>query len=133
MCDTTVWGKKKRKRINIKKQKQCFNREWKTWKMEVFIEKSWNKKDWQKSNFAPKFDQICASFVDIEKFSISSESIHFPIFSAKRLYSKNPACFPACFCHPTVVNFDASPYFHSCQSRGHPGKVGQLPLGALWR
>ena len=48
-------------------------RDWKTWKMKMVMEKSWNMKNWPKvmefclqswnfTNFAPKMYQICVFF-----------------------------------------------------------------------
>ena len=59
------------------------------------MEKSWNMKKWQNSwHFvishgtlpnlvAPESYQICASFVDVNKFGICLDSPHFLTFSAK--------------------------------------------------
>ena len=68
--------------------------DWKTWKMKIVIEKSWNMKNWPKvmkfcnqswnmKNFVPKFYQICIFFVSAKKLSSNLESPHFPMFSAK--------------------------------------------------
>ena len=51
--------------------------------------KNWQKvmgvcdQSWNFSNFTHGFDQICALFANIRKFSIGLESPHFPTFSAK--------------------------------------------------
>ena len=73
---------------------QGSHRHWKSWKMKMVMEKSWNMKNWQKvlefydqsldlNSFALEFYQIYASFADITKLSISLDSPHFPTFSAK--------------------------------------------------
>ena len=60
----------------------------------MVMEKSWNMKSWPKviqfcdqswnfTNFAPKFDQICISFVTSKKLSSNLENPHFQTFSAK--------------------------------------------------
>ena len=67
------------------------HRDWKSWKMKVVMEKSWNMKNWQKVmkycdqswNFAPELYQICALLADIQKFIIGLESPHFLTFSTK--------------------------------------------------
>ena len=38
---------------------------------------------WNSTNFSLAFDQSCAFFTDVKKFIISTESLHFPTFSAK--------------------------------------------------
>ena len=64
------------------KEKQGSNRDWKTWKMKVVIEKSWNINYWQKviefcdqSKNLPilllNFTKFVVFFADIKKFSIS--------------------------------------------------------------
>ena len=74
--------------------KQGSNRDWKTWKMKMVMEKSWNMKNeqkvivfcnqtWNFTNFAPEFDQICAFCANIKKFSIGLESLHFLTFFTK--------------------------------------------------
>ena len=68
--------------------------DWKTWKMKMVLEKSWNMTNWPKvmefcdqswnfTNFAPKLYQICSFFVTSKKLSSVLESAHFLTFSAK--------------------------------------------------
>ena len=51
--------------------------------------KNWPKviefcdQSWKFTNFAPEFDQMCASFAAIKKFCINLENLHFPTLSAK--------------------------------------------------
>ena len=69
-------------------------RDWKSWKMKMVMEQSWNmihwpkvmefcNKSWNLTNFAPEFDQICTFFLNLEKFTINLESLRFPTLSTK--------------------------------------------------
>ena len=75
---------------------QGSHRDWKTWKMKMVMEKSWNMKDlpkvtefcdqsWNLTNFTPP---NCAKFVfflvTTKKLSSDLDSPHFPMFSVKR-------------------------------------------------
>ena len=63
--------------------------DWKTWKMKMVVEKSWNMKNWPKviefcaqswnfTNFANKLYQICIYLATTKKLSSDLESPHFP-------------------------------------------------------
>ena len=62
--------------------------DWKTWKMKMVMEKSWNMKNWPKimefcaqswnvTNFARKLCQICIFLATTKKLSSDLESPHF--------------------------------------------------------
>ena len=71
-------------------------RDWKTWKsleIKLVMEKASDiinlqkvmefcDQSWNLTNFSHEFDQICTFFLDLEKSSISLESLHFTNFSA---------------------------------------------------
>ena len=71
-----------------------FHRDWKTWKIKMVMEKSWNMQNWSKvmefccqswsfTNFASELFVICKFFAITENLSICVESLPFPVFSAK--------------------------------------------------
>ena len=68
--------------------------------MKMFMEKSWNMKNWPKAidfcyqscnftNFAVTLCEICMFFVTTEKLSIRVESLHFLMFSANAANAKS--------------------------------------------